>query len=150
MPSKRFSHRALQSTSSAQQISAEGLEIALGVRPLTEADAIDIWIARWLRIRRKDLIQRYACDPRRIYEIWEGTRFSGSRAKAWAIMQERHPGLVDRVDPGNHKRLSRAIHAEAQAHALAVLQIDGWKKDHTRLTYAPDFGPDCAAMLRHV
>ena len=81
---------------------------------ITEADAIDIWIARWLRIRRKDLIQRYACDPRRIYEIWEGTRFSGSRAKAWAIMQERHPGLVDRVDPGNHKRLSRSIHADAQ------------------------------------
>ena len=81
---------------------------------LTEADAIDIWIARWLRIRRKDLLERYACDPRRIYEIWEGARFANSRAKAWAIMQARHPGLVDRVDPGNHKRVSRAIHADAQ------------------------------------
>jgi hypothetical protein len=35
-------------------------------RRLSEADAIDIWIARWLRIRRKDLIARYGCDPRRL------------------------------------------------------------------------------------
>jgi hypothetical protein len=81
---------------------------------LTEADAVDIWIARWLRIRLTDLLQRYGCDPRRIYEIWEGTRFAGSRAKAWAIMQQRHPELVDRVDPGNHKRMPRAIRADAQ------------------------------------
>ncbi len=51
-------------------------------RRLTEADAIDIWIARWLRIRRKDLIDRYGCDPRRLYEVWEGTRSPGSREKA--------------------------------------------------------------------
>jgi hypothetical protein len=81
---------------------------------LTESDAVDIWLARWLRVRRRDLIQRYGCDPRRIYEIWEGTRFPGSRAKAWAVMQERHPGLVDRIDPGMHKRVTRSIHAEAQ------------------------------------
>ena len=36
---------------------------ALARRPLTEADAVDIWIARWLRIRRKDLVNRYGCDP---------------------------------------------------------------------------------------
>src|SRR5262245_39563563 len=36
-------------------------------RPLTEQDAIDIWIARWLRIRRKDILLRYGCDPRRLY-----------------------------------------------------------------------------------
>jgi hypothetical protein len=40
-------------------------------RPLTETDAVDIWIARWLRIRRKALLARYGCDPRRLYEIWE-------------------------------------------------------------------------------
>src|SRR5262245_6910569 len=41
---------------------------------LTERDAIDIWIARWLRVRRKDLLARYDCDPRRLYEIWQGER----------------------------------------------------------------------------
>jgi hypothetical protein len=81
---------------------------------LTEADAIDIWIARWLRTRRKDLVQRYACDPRRIYEIWEGLRFPASKDKAWAVMQQRHPGLVDRVDPGLHRRQSRSVHTDGQ------------------------------------
>jgi hypothetical protein len=77
-------------------------------RPLTEADAIDIWIARWLRIRRKDLLDRYGCDPRRLYEIWEGARFAGARAKALEVFQDRYPGLIDRVDFGPHHRLSRA------------------------------------------
>jgi len=42
-----------------------------GRRPLGETDAVDIWIARWLRVRRKELVARYGCDPRRLYEIWE-------------------------------------------------------------------------------
>jgi len=59
-------------------------------RSLSEADAVDIWIARWLRIRRKDILQRYGCDPRRIYEIWEGisTRLRAQRpcnAFSWSI-----------------------------------------------------------------
>jgi hypothetical protein len=76
-------------------------------RPLTEADAIDIWIARWLNIRRIDLVRRYRCDPRRLYEIWEGSRFPGSREKAKEVFEERHPGLLDRVDFGPHRRISR-------------------------------------------
>jgi hypothetical protein len=76
-------------------------------RPLTEADAIDIWIARWLRIRRKDLILRYRCDPRRLYEIWEEKRFAGSRAKALALFAERYPSVADRIDYGLHRRIAR-------------------------------------------
>jgi hypothetical protein len=83
-------------------------------RTLTEADAIDIWIARWLRIRRKDLLARYGCDPRRLYEVWEETRFPGSRAKAQAIFRERHPELVDRIDYGRHRRIPRGVPAELQ------------------------------------
>ena len=83
-------------------------------RPLSEADAIDIWIARWLRIRRKDLLIRYGCDPRRLYEIWEEQRFAGSRAKAMILFRERYPGLVDRIDYGRHRRIPRAIPAELQ------------------------------------
>lgn len=83
---------------------------AVARRPLTEADAVDIWIARWLRIRRKDLVSRYGCDPRRLYEIWEGERFAGARAKALKLFQARYPGLIDRVDFGAHQRHSKAPH----------------------------------------
>jgi hypothetical protein len=83
-------------------------------RRLTEADAVDIWIARWLRIRRKDLIARYGCDPRRLYEIWEGTRFPGSREKALARFAEQHPGLAGRIDFGLHRRIPRSAPLEGQ------------------------------------
>ena len=86
----------------------------LARRPLTEADAIDIWIARWLSIRRKDLLIRYGCDPRRLYEIWEEKRFAGSRAKALELFRERYPGLIDRVDYGPHRRIPRAVPPELQ------------------------------------
>ncbi|HEX5958881.1 MAG TPA: hypothetical protein VFY92_09535 [Hyphomicrobiaceae bacterium] len=83
-------------------------------RRLTEADAIDIWIARWLRVRRKDLIARYRCDPRRIYEIWEGSRFPASREKARARFAELHPRLADRIDFGLHRRIPRSVPPELQ------------------------------------
>jgi hypothetical protein len=85
---------------------------ALGRRPLTEADAIDIWIARWLNIRRSDLVRRYGCDPRRLYEIWEGTRHPGARDKAYALFRERYASLIDRVDFGPHRRITRATHPD--------------------------------------
>jgi hypothetical protein len=74
---------------------------------LSDADAIDIWIARWLRIRPVDLIRRYRCDPRRLYEIWEEQRFPGSRAKALAVFSVRYPTLLGRVDCGAHRRISQ-------------------------------------------
>lgn len=81
---------------------------------LTEADAIDIWIARWLRIRRKDILARYGCDPRRIYEIWAEETFIGSRAKALAAFAERFPGLQDRIDTSRHRKLARPGVADTQ------------------------------------
>ena len=54
-------------------------------------------------IRRKDLLIRYGCDPRRLYEIWEEKRFAGSRDKALKLFQERYPGLTDRIDYGRHR-----------------------------------------------
>ncbi len=77
------------------------------IRPLNEAAAVDIWIARWLRMRRVDLVRRYNCDPRRLYEIWEGKRFPGSREKALKRFQADYPGLMDRVDFGVHRRIPR-------------------------------------------
>jgi hypothetical protein len=81
-------------------------------RPLTESDAVDIWIARWLRVRPRDLIRRYGCDPRRLYEIWQEERFPGSRGKALAEFLSRFPALADRIDPGPHVRLSKAAHPD--------------------------------------
>lgn len=75
-------------------------------RALSEADAIDIWIQRWLRIRSKDIVARYGCDPRRIYEIWEEKRFAGSRDKALAVFRNRYPQLEAQTDFSLHRRLS--------------------------------------------
>lgn len=74
--------------------------------PLGEADAVEIWIARWLRVRRKDLMARYGCDPRQLYAIWWGEKFPASREKAEAAFRARHPGLVDRVSFG-YRRIPR-------------------------------------------
>lgn len=76
-------------------------------RALSEKDAVDIWIARWLRIRRKDILQRYGCDPRRIYEIWEGVKHPASRSKALTRFESEYPALMDRVDFGGHQRIPR-------------------------------------------
>src|SRR4029079_12325184 len=76
-------------------------------RSLAEAEAVDIWIPRWLRIRRKALLARYGCDPRRLYEIWEEKRFAGSRDKAHTLFAERYPGLVNRIYYGRHRTIPR-------------------------------------------
>jgi hypothetical protein len=73
---------------------------------LSEKDAIDIWIARWLRVRQKDLLVRYQCDSRRLYEIWWGDRFPASRRKAADLFRERYPGHADRTDFG-YRRIPR-------------------------------------------
>ena len=84
-------------------------------RPLTADDAVDIWIARWLRVRPKHLVRRYACDPRRLYEIWEETRFLGSRANALQVFRARFPGLEGRIDPGPHRRVPLTPHPDQLA-----------------------------------
>jgi hypothetical protein len=83
---------------------------AIARRPLSEDDAVDIWIARWLRIRPADLVRRYACDPRRLYEIWEEARFPGSRSRALDEFNRRFPGLELRIHPGPHRRIPMAPH----------------------------------------
>jgi hypothetical protein len=82
---------------------------------LTEIDAIDIWIARWLRVRRSDLVRRYGCDPRRLYEIWEGKRFPMAQTKARAAFCLRYPGIIDRIDFGHHQRCAREVHPDQLA-----------------------------------
>jgi hypothetical protein len=88
-------------------------------RALTESDAVDIWIARWLRIRRKDILARYGCDPRRLYEVWEGVRFPASREQALAIFSVRYPELADRIDFGPHRRIPRRPPPDLQPDLFA-------------------------------
>jgi hypothetical protein len=93
------------------QSSYAGRALRSGV--LSENDAIDIWIARWLRVRQKDLLARYQCDSRRLYEIWWGEKFPASRRKAAELFRERYPGHADRTDFG-YRRIPRAQRSEAQ------------------------------------
>lgn len=79
-----------------------------GTGRLTAADAVDIWLARWHRIRRVDLIRRYGCDPRRLYDIWEERAFPGSREKALQVLEAQYPGLASRVDLGPHQRVPKS------------------------------------------
>lgn len=79
---------------------------------MTEADAIDIWMARWLCVPRKELLRRYGCDPRRLYEIWEGTHFPTSRANALERLAKKYPWVLERIDPGEHRRISKAAHPD--------------------------------------
>ena len=93
-----------------------GAEVPLrpATRALSEDDAVDVWIARWLRIRRKDLVQRYGCDPRRLYEVWEGRKHPAARDRALARFREEYPTLLDRVDFGAHRRIPRVVENSEQ------------------------------------
>lgn len=81
---------------------------------ISESDAVDIWIARWFRIRRIEILRRYNCDPRRLYEIWEGRKFPEARERALKIFKERYPELVDRTDFGMHRVIPRSNNVPAQ------------------------------------
>jgi hypothetical protein len=79
-------------------------------RELTAADAVEIWLARWMKTPRKRICARYGCDPRRIYEVWEGTRLPASRALALERLRAEYPGLAASVDSSRHRRIPRGRH----------------------------------------
>lgn len=108
-------HRRVKSLPMPDPIRAPSTERPREPRALTEIDAIDIWIAKWLRVRRRDLCERYGCDPRRLYEIWTQERFPAARDKARAMFAERYPALVDRIDYGRHQRLPKSEHPDQLA-----------------------------------
>lgn len=90
-------------------------------RALTEADAVEIWIARWLRIRPKDLLAKYGCDSRRLYEIWWGEKFHASRAKAEIVFRNRHPGLCERIAFG-YRRIPATAAPELERRQLRLFE----------------------------
>jgi hypothetical protein len=103
---------------------ADGADAAgtpAGPVAIGETEAMEIWIARWHRVRRKDILARYGCDPRRLYDIWEGSRFPASREKALAEFARRWPDLVDRIDPSPHRRIPRPGPDETQLALFPTL-----------------------------
>lgn len=87
---------------------------------ISEAEAIDIWIARWLGVPRKDLLRRYQCDPRRLYEIWWEERLVGSRQQAETLFRERYPVLAGHVDFSRRRRIP---HAGPDASQLELFEV---------------------------
>lgn len=75
-------------------------------RSIDEREAVEIWIARWLRVPVKSLIERYGCDSSRLYEIWWSERFPASRGKAEAEFRRRYPERADRTSYG-YRRIPR-------------------------------------------
>ena len=98
---------------------------------LTGEQAVEVWIARWLRIRPKDLISRYGCDPRRLYEIWEEERHAGSRAKALTLFASLHPDLLKRTDTGPHRRHPRRVASVLQPSLFPDLREPPGKRKGT-------------------
>jgi hypothetical protein len=97
----------------AQRVNSDFQKTSIGLpqtrpknRALNEKDAIDIWISRWLRIPLKELLARYGCDSRRLYEIWWGDRFPLSRRKATDLFRQLHPDRAERTDFG-YRRIPR-------------------------------------------
>lgn len=86
-------------------------------RALSEADAIDLWVARWLRVPIKDLVRRYNCDSRRLYEVWWGQKFPRSRSKAQLVFQERFPGAASHTAFG-YRRIPRGPETDPRQGGL--------------------------------
>jgi hypothetical protein len=88
---------------------------------LTESHAVEIWVLRWLQVRRKDILARYGCDPRRLYDIWEGRTFPRSRDKALMEFSDKFPMLSGSVDTSLHRRIARPGPVPGQAMLFSEL-----------------------------
>jgi hypothetical protein len=86
-------------------------------RALSEADAVEIWIGRWLRIRPIDLAQRLQCSPDQFYPIWWGKAFPASRSRAERVFRERFPAAVDRTAFG-YRRIPVGPQADPRQGSL--------------------------------
>lgn len=105
---------AMQPALFSQQTAKPGTSANARKTRLTEDDAVDVWIARWLHVRRKNILARYGCDSRRLYEIWTGEKHPGAKAKARKKLLTTRPELADRIDFGDHRRIPRGPDPERQ------------------------------------
>lgn len=66
---------------------------------LTEDEAIEGTIERWMGAKVRDLSSKYDVDPRRWYEVWQGQVFPDSRKKAYDMLCRLNPEIARKVDP---------------------------------------------------
>lgn len=76
---------------------------------LTHSIAKDVWKAKWLGIKLRDLISKYDQDPRRFYEVWEEKCNKGSRLEAFEEFRLEHPKLASATDPSPHIPKRRVV-----------------------------------------
>jgi len=78
-------------------------------RKLTRDDAIDIWIRRWLKHERHQIIRDFDQNPMRIYEVWQEETFKGSREDAEIVFRTNYPHLVSQTDFAPHKKTRKLV-----------------------------------------
>lgn len=106
------SHRSgVNAALSAADCAADGPSAP---RAIDDREAVEIWIARWLRVPVKSLVERYGCCSTRLYEIWWSERFPASRAEAEAEFRRRYPDRADRTSYGYRRIPRRPIAPEGQ------------------------------------
>lgn len=76
---------------------------------VTRDVAKNIWKARWLKRKQRELCAEYDVDPRRLFEVWEEQIHRGSRLEAWAEFVEEYPQLALRVDNSPHRKRLKVV-----------------------------------------
>ncbi|MGS4887180.1 hypothetical protein [Roseibium sp. MB-4] len=66
---------------------------------LTEQEAINGTIERWLGAKVRDLSSKYDVDPRRWYEVWRGEAYPNARSQAYEILADKYPEIAKETDP---------------------------------------------------
>ena len=56
---------------------------------LTREEAIEATHMRWLGTKVREICAKFDVDPRRLYEVWGGERFSGLEHQAFSLQRSR-------------------------------------------------------------
>ena len=68
----------------------------------SDAEAIEIWIARWNKTKVQDLIAKYKKNTFRFYEVWKEEVNPGTRLKAFEQLKRENPKLASQTNPKPH------------------------------------------------
>ncbi|MCG8446979.1 MAG: hypothetical protein MI753_14845 [Hyphomicrobiales bacterium] len=72
---------------------------------LTREEAIEATHMRWLGTKVREICAKFDVDPRRLYEVWGGERFSGLmgvEGEAYRRFAVLYPDEAKGVDPSLH------------------------------------------------
>lgn len=68
----------------------------------SDAQAVEIWKARWCGATIQSLLKRYGENPFRIYEVLMEERNIGTRLVAYEELKIENPALAARTTPTPH------------------------------------------------